>query len=102
MSAPYACSRSAIWPGLDCVVIGGGVASRAARRRRSSSLTPPAAAAATSVQRARAITVATLDAHGVLGQGENYVRLSAAATVTARALGDKTTRNVERPGRSVR
>src|SRR5689334_1498808 len=49
MSAPYACWRSAICPGLDCVVMGGGgvgaglLASE--RRRRTSSPSPPASAA---------------------------------------------------------
>ena len=43
ISAPYACCRSAICPGLDCVVIGGGGGLRADRRRRTNSPTPPAA-----------------------------------------------------------
>ena len=33
ISAPKACCRSAIWPGLDCVVIGGGSGASAARTR---------------------------------------------------------------------
>jgi hypothetical protein len=96
ISAPYACSRSAICPGLVCVVIGGGGgdggAVRADRRRRTNSPTPPAvaAAAAATVQRARAITIATLDVRGSLAQGENYVWASAAATVIDRALGAQT------------
>ena len=92
ISAPYACSRSAICPGLVCVVIGGGGggALRADRRRRTNSPTPPAAAAATTVQRARAITIATLDVRGSLAQGENYVSASAAATVIDRILGAQT------------
>ena len=63
---------------------------RADRRRRTNSPTPPAAAAATSVQCARALTIATLDVRGSLAQGENYVWPSAAATVIGRALGADT------------
>jgi hypothetical protein len=54
MSAPYACCRSAIWPGLDWVLRGGGGDGgdwRSARRRRANSTAPPAAATAASVQR---------------------------------------------------
>jgi hypothetical protein len=53
MSAPYACWRFAIWPGLDWVVNGGSGsafggcgASRGDRRRRTIAPAPPAAAAA--------------------------------------------------------
>jgi hypothetical protein len=70
---------------------------RAARRRRTNSPTPPAAAAAITVQRARAITIATLETRGSLAQVENYVWTSAAATVIHEALDAKTMTNFERP-----
>jgi len=90
MSAPYACWRSAIWPGLDCVVSGGRGAVSAAggapaddRRRRTSSPSPATAAAATSGQGARLaprVMPGKLDAQEWFGEraspgnpGENYV-----------------------------